>query len=296
MNEASRHRSRPRSSPDHRRGLHRDNTDNESQQFDLLVQRVVAMIEQEFNAHVRRSKQSYTYENVSTESDAERHMIEMQHIAISTLRYALLHDHNFSSVDLQDVLAAQDDSRVHSFNVFRHQCDRIIQDSMRRPRLPSQSLNRQLELPTRNKQQGRSFTGLQRSSRFVYCRYAADLQRNPERALIFPRSGSSEQDCPACHVQLCVTAQDVWLFTSQGSVLTTSREGADKEKWFSINARLVVKSHTPRAELMCVICFNERLTVCLCASVDALIQHIVQAHTFEELMRESDTTLQPERR
>ena len=61
---------------------------------------------------------------------------------------------------------------------------------------------------------------------------------------------------------------------------------------YSIDARLVVKSHTPSGELMCVLCYNERQADCLCASIDALVKHVGRVHTTEEFAREEDVVLE----
>ena len=286
--------------------------DYEDEDFGRSAQRSRAMIEREFDANVRRMGSSYAEGDVIAENRLQAQVIQLQQTVINVLQDALLNDRKLSKADIHRLIQAQDNARQGSLDALRDQYDRMLPDRPQQlaleygSRRSSQQFpppKRQLTLPAPDSPLEDGFAPIRRvqtqpqnrsgsNSPIVYCRYAADLQRDNQRPLHPSFSSSGTQKCPACSVVIPVTTKDIWFFETRTPVRGGNGEDLVEVRTFSMDARLVVKSHTPSGELMCVLCYYERNNDCLCASVDALIRHIGRAHKSEEFIREDDMILE----
>lgn len=281
----------------------------EEEDFDWSARKSRAMIEREFDANVRRLGSNYAQGDIIAENKLQGQVIQLQQSVINVLQDALLNDRKLNKADIHRLVMAQDNARQGSLDALRDQYDRMLQEPPRRgsqqaieyPRQPSPP-RRQLTLPAPDSPMEDGFAPVRRvrtqpltksgsTSPLLYCRYAADLQRDTRRLLHPSFSDSGTQRCPACTVTIPVTGKDVWVFETR-----TPRRGINGEevfelRSFSMDARLIVKSHTPSGEYMCIICYHERSADCLCASVEALVRHIGR-HNSEEFGREEDMVLE----
>ena len=279
----------------------------EEEDFDRSARKSRAMIEREFDANVRRLGSSYAQGDVIAENKLQGQVIQLQQTVINVLQDALLNDRKLSKADIHRLVMAQDSARQGSLDALRDQYDRMLQEPPRQQALehsrqPSPP-RRQLTLPAPDSPMEESFAPVRRvktqpqnksgsNSPLLYCRYAADLQRDPRRPLHPSFSTSGTQRCPSCSVTIPVTSKDTWVIEDR-----TPRQGSNGEdivevRSFSMEPRLVVKSHIPSGEFMCIICYHERNADCLCASVEALVRHIGRVHTSEEFGREEDMVLE----
>ena len=302
----SRRKSRPRL--ESRRSLSAGNYDEED--FERSARKSRAMIEREFDADMRRMGSRFAQGDVISENKLQAQVIQLQSTVINVLQDALLNDRRLSKADIHRLITAQDSARQGSLDALRDQYDRMIQDQpqqltidYRRSSRQMSPPRRQLTLPPPDSPMDDNFAPVRRvmtqpidrsgsNSPPIFCRYAIDLQRDSRRALHPSFSTSGTQKCPACSVIVPVTFKDEWVFETRTPIRGNNGEDLVEVRSFSMDARLIVKSHTPSGELMCVICYHERNADCLCASVDALIRHIGRVHTSEEFIREEDMILE----
>ena len=282
----------------------------EEEDFDRSARKSRAMIEREFDANVRRLGSSYAQGDVIAENKLQGQVIQLQQTVINVLQDALLNERKLSKADIHRLVMAQDNARQGSLDALRDQYDRMLQDQPRQQAIEYNSSSRhpspprrQLTLPAPDSPMEDGFAPVRRvktqpqsksgsNSPLLYCRYAADLQRDSRRPLHPSFSTSGTQRCPACSVTIPVTTKDVWVFETRTPRRGSNGEDVVEVRSFSMDARLVVKSHTPSGELMCIICYHERNADCLCASVEALVRHIGRVHSSEEFSREEDMVLE----
>ena len=299
--EALGHRSRPRPKPESSRSP--DSGDREDEDFNRSAKQSRALIERAFDAHVRRLGPLYAQGDVVAENRLQAHIIQMQQVVINTLQDALLNHREVSRADLHRLVVAQEDACQGSLAALRRQYKRTIPNQLQHSEIEHATrrlcllspLKHQLIHPVPDERIKNFSANIRnaRNSRFVYCRYAADLQRDQTRSLYSSYSTSSTQKCLVCSVALPVTTQDMWLINTRTPIQAFKEEDLVEVRCFSMGARLIVKSHTTLGELMCVLCYNERDAFCLCATVDALVQHMGRVHTSQEFIRESDMVLEP---
>lgn len=286
--------------------------DYEDEDFDRSARKSRAMIEREFDANVRRMGSTYAEGDVIAENKLQAQVIQLQQTVINVLQDALLNDRKLSKADIHRLITAQDNARQGSLDALRDQYDRMIQNqpqqlaieyNTRRSSRQLSPMKRQLTLPAPDSPVDDGLAPVRRvrtqpanrsgsNSPLLYCRYAADLQRDQRRPLHPSFSSSGTQKCPACSVTIPVTTKDMWFFETRTPVRGSNGEELVEVRSFSMDARLVVKSHTPSGELMCVLCYHERDADCLCASVEALVRHIGRVHSSEEFIREDDMVLE----
>ncbi|KPM37895.1 hypothetical protein AK830_g8679 [Neonectria ditissima] len=129
----------------------------------------------------------------------------------------------------------------------------------------------------------------------LYCRYSLDLQYVPSRPLAASFAPGGDCQCPACGVQLAVESDDCWAIGKRASRLI-SVEGykreIDEDVEFIVDQRFVIKCHTPDGEYACVLCNRYRDGDVICATADALVNHVGRAHDITELEREPDFQLE----
>lgn len=201
-----------------------------------------------------------------------------------------------TKADIRRLIAAQDRARDGSLDALRDQYDRMLQSTSRRGSLfiedqRSGPLARQLTLPSPNADSPMdddmppprrvrtlpANTGATQFPQGLYCRYAYDLQNDFQLGVSRAFSPSGSQRCPACDIKVPVTADKVWVVESNSGS-------------FTVDSRLVIKSHTLQGDFACVLCYNdrERDADCICSTVDALVGHVGRMHTREEFEREVD--------
>ena len=301
-------RSRSRSRRRRRRSTGDDGYKDED--FDRNARRSRAMIERQFEDNVRRVGQRYARGDVIAENKLQAQIITLQQTVINVLQDALLNGQRLSNADIHRLIAAQDSARQGSLDALQDQCDRMLEEPKRmqaieydRPRSPPR---RQLTLPSPEYAPDNGLAPVRRvqtlplssgssSPTLVYCRYAHDLQRDLRKPLSPAFSPAGSQRCPSCDVRISVSTTDVWVFETRTPV-RAQRGDYDEDlvelRSFSMDARLVLKSHTPSGELLCWLCYRERDADCVCGSVDQLVKHLGRVHTAEEFEREEDMFLE----
>lgn len=252
-----------------------------------------AMIEREFDENYMRLGQKYAQGDVITENKLQAQIIVLQQAVINVLQEAMMDGRSLSKADIHRLIAAQNMARDGSIEALRGQYDRLLpEDPQNRPRIegPPQntSLQRQLTLPAPERE---DFAPPKRvmslpapvSNNELYCRYSKDLQ-NSRAYLDSAFTASSTCRCPDCGVRIAVSKQDFWTF----EVRTPVGEDRLETRTYEMDARLVIKSHTPYGDFACVLCSRERDLDCICKSVDGLVEHLGRFHTSAEFERERD--------
>lgn len=252
------------------------------------------MIERAYDENYLRLGDRYAEGDVITENKLQAQIITLQQAVINVLQEAMMDGRQLSKADIHRLIAAQEMAREGSLDALRGQYDRLLPDTKSSQRLRleaapnSAPLQRQLTLPA---PQEESFAPPKRvmslpappTSDHLYCRYSIDLQTS--RASITPAfSTVGICRCPDCGVRIPVSKQDVWSFEVRKPI------GDDmvERRWFEMDARLVIKSHTPYGDYACVLCARERDMDCICKSVGGLVEHLGRVHTAEEFEREWD--------
>ena len=300
---------KPRSRSRSRRRRRRSLDDGGDDDYDRSAQRSRAMIEREFEDNLRRIGQRYAQGDVIAENKLQAQIITLQQSVIEVLQQALLEGRRLTKADINCLIAAQHSARQGSLDALRDQYDRMLEEPRKRslpieyesrPRSPAR---RQLTLPAPiDSPKDDSFAPVRRvqtmpaahsgssSPQPLYCHYALDLQADVRRPLSPAFSPSGSQRCPACAVTIPVSTKDTWVFETR----TPLREDPNlvEVRTFTMDARLVVKSHTPEGELACMLCSNERDVDCICRSVEALVRHVGKVHTSDEFEREADMVLE----
>lgn len=268
--------------------------DGDSDDFDRQARRSRAVIAREFQDNVDRLGAKYAQGDIISENRLQAQVIALQQTVIDVLQDALMSGRSLTKADVRRLIAAQNRARDGSLEALHDQYNRMIQTSGRRPSamLENQPVfppTRQLTAPAIASPTDDSFPPARRSRTLpanadsasppqgLYCRYAYDLQNNYRKGVSSAFAPSGSQRCPACDLRLPVTGDKVWV--------VESGEGS-----WTIDPRLVLKSHTAQGDYVCVLCYNDRGrdADCFCSSVDALIKHTGRMHTREEFDREID--------
>ena len=269
--------------------------------FEQQAKRSRAMIEQEFQDNVRQMGSRYAQGDVIAENKLQAQIITLQQTVINVLQDAMLSGRSLSKADIRRLIAAQDSARQGSLDALRDQYDRMLEDQKRplpieyEPRrrsrqytLPPPDADESFA-PVRRVQTMPANSGSRSSSPpLLYCRYAHDLQTNTRMELSPAFSDSGSQRCPACDVRIPVSSSQVWVFETRTPVRSQHEDNLVELRSFSTDARLLVKSHTPSGEFLCVLCYRNRDADCLCGSIETLIKHVGRVHTAEEFDREED--------
>ena len=127
----------------------------------------------------------------------------------------------------------------------------------------------------------------------LYCRYASDLQTDYRKQIHSAFSPQGPQRCPACNARVAVSTQSIWVMETRTPLpphQQDERGDLVELRTYKMDARLVLKSHTPAGDFACAICYQDqsRDADCHCSSVEALVKHIGRDHTREEFEREVD--------
>ncbi|KAK7402527.1 hypothetical protein QQX98_011735 [Neonectria punicea] len=125
----------------------------------------------------------------------------------------------------------------------------------------------------------------------LFCRYSLDLQYVPSKPLAASFAPGGDCQCPACGIRLAVESDDCWAIGKRASRMI-SVEGykreIDEDVEFIVDQRFVVKCHTEDGEYACVLCSRYRDGDVICATADALVNHVGRTHDITELEREPD--------
>lgn len=289
----SRSDSRSRSSERRRRRRRKSVGYEDDEDFRRSAGRSRAMIEREFDENYHRLGQRYAQGDVITENKLQAQIITLQQAVINVLQEAMMDGRTLSKADIHRLIAAQNMARDGSLEALRGQYDRLLPDEpQKRLRIDeaphNTSLQRQLTLPAPERE---DFAPPKRvmslpanvSNNELYCRYSTDLQSS--RAYLgsaFTATGSCR--CPDCGVYIPVSKQDFWTF----EVRTPIGDDRLEKRTYEMDARLVIKSHTPYGDYACVLCSRERDLDCVCKSVEGLVEHLGRVHMSAEFERESD--------
>lgn len=270
--------------------------DGDSDDFDRQARRSRAVIAREFQDNVDRLGPRYAQGDVIAENQLQAQIIALQQTVIDVLQDALMSGRKLTKADVRRLIAAQDRARDGSLDALRDQYERMLPMSSRRgsqmliESQPTFPPTRQLTapMPAIDSPLDDSFppprrvrtlptNGSSLPPNGLYCRYAYDLQNDSRKALNTAFAPSGSQRCPACDMRLPVSGEKVWV--------VESGEGT-----FTVDSRLVIKSHTTQGDYACVLCYNdrERDADCICSSVEALVRHVGRMHTREEFEREVD--------
>lgn len=266
-----------------------------------------ALISREFEDGYERLGRKFAIGDVVTENKLQAQVIALQQTVIDVLQDALYHGRQLDRADMAKLVAASDAARDGSLGALRQQRQRLLMAT--EPQVPPQL---SLGPPTRassvvETRPPQLLLGPpKRASTIVstdtlFCRYSLDMQyvKNKPLAASFAPGGSCQ--CPACGMQLDVESDDRWAIGKRAS-RWISVEGYDREIEeaieFVVDQRFVVKCHTPDGEYACLLCSRYRDGDIICATADALVNHVGRAHNVDELEREPDIlarSLEPER-
>ncbi|KAK3714714.1 hypothetical protein LTR37_007694 [Vermiconidia calcicola] len=283
-------RSKSRNGRRRRRSMDYDEDDED---FARSAQRSKRMIQQEYDENFMRMGQRYAQGDVITQNKLQAQIITLQQTVIDVLQDALMNGRSLSRGDVHRLIAAQDVARDGSLSALRGQYDRLLPELQANPRLRIEAapvnapIQRQLTLPTQYEDVYAPPRRVQSiavppSAEQLFCRYSIDLQ-STLNGLSPNFSPTGTHRCPVCDVRIPVSTQDVWAF----EVRTPLRDAVELRE-YEMDARLVVKSHTPYGDFACILCAYERDTDCILRSTDGLIEHLGRVHTSEEFERERD--------
>ena len=281
--------------------------DDEEEDFRRSAARSRAMIEREYDENYLRLGQRYAQGDLITETKLQAQIITLQQAVINVLQDALMDGRTLTKADIHRLVGAQERAREGSLEALRGQYDRLrieapgaydgrqlrIEASGARDevaRFGDAKLQRQLTLPVsapEKEEMGppRRVMSLpvQQADGELYCQYASDLQAS--RIALGPTFGATGScRCPDCGVRIPVSKQDVWTFEVRIPVGNDRLE----RRIYEMDARLVVKSHTPHGDYACVLCSRERRLDCICKNLDVYVEHLGRVHTSEEFERERD--------
>lgn len=138
----------------------------------------------------------------------------------------------------------------------------------------------------------------------LYCGYALDLQRNPNKLLSPSFDIGGKQRCPSCGTRFDLLHGHAWKITKD--VLHPARLGHDRrtpdfeyrvpalavqeleEVTFHVMNRFIVKCHREDGEFACVLCNRNRPADTIWGSMSELVKHVQRAHDVAEYEREVD--------
>lgn len=296
--EQSRSPSRSRS----RRGRRR-RPSYEEDDFAYESRRSRAMIERMYEDHLMRAGDRYATGDIVTENRLQAQIIKLQQTVINVLQDALYSGRGLTEADQRRLIVAQSAARDGSLDALQDHYDRV---SAKRKVLPrpehddrllldtapagKSDFSRKSTWPTRDPgprslpppatAPSRRADSLPPPDLDLYCRYSADLQ-TISWALSSSFAPSSSHDCPACGFHVPVDTRDYWIFS------TTTPAGRTRE--FRVDARFIVKCHTPEGNYACVLCEQEQRThLCIARTVEALVKHLGSSHSVEEWAEDPD--------
>lgn len=138
----------------------------------------------------------------------------------------------------------------------------------------------------------------------LYCGYALDLQRNPNKLLSPSFDISGKQRCPSCGTRFDLLHGHAWKITKD-ILRPTSLEHDRRAPAFAYSApvitvqelevvmfhvmnRFIVKCHREDGEFACVLCNGNRPADTIWGSMNELVKHVQRAHDIGEYEREVD--------
>ncbi|KAK5171982.1 uncharacterized protein LTR77_003619 [Saxophila tyrrhenica] len=305
--DSSSSRSRSRSTDRSRSHRHRRKSrrrsvgydDDSDEDFRRLAGRSRAMIEREYDENYLRLGQRYAQGDVVTENKLQAQIITLQQAVINVLQDALMDGRSLTKADIHRLVGAQERARDGSLEALRGMYDRLLPEAgdkrLRIEGPPERNedmrLGRQMTLPVEREREEVALAPVNRvksmpvhaSSEELYCRYSSDLQASRVGlAPAFPSSGGCR--CPDCGIRIPVSKQDAWTF----EVRIPVGDGLVEKRMYEMDARMVVKSHTPYGDYACVLCSRERDMDCICKSVEVLLEHLGRIHSSQEFEHEKD--------
>lgn len=272
--------------------------DSDSDDYDRQVQRSQRDIQREFDQNYQQLGDRYAEGDAVTENRLKDQIISMQQTVIDVLQDALYNGRSLSKADIQRLVAAQDQAKQGSLEAMRDQARRMG----RRSSHWEIDTRRQLTLPTPDSPMDDGFPQPRRVRTepttydlppALYCRYAYDLQTDQSVEIHRNFLPQSSLKCPACRAYVGVSTQNGWVLETR-TLLPASQQdergGLTELRKYRMDARLVLKSHTPEGDFACFMCYQDRTrdADCHCKTVDALVKHIGRDHTRDDLEREVD--------
>ncbi|KAI8651977.1 hypothetical protein NCS56_01414200 [Fusarium sp. Ph1] len=276
--------------------------EKETDEVSASLKKSSALISREFEDGYERLGRKFAIGDVVTENKLQAQVIALQQTVINVLQDAVYHGRRLDRVDMQHLIAASNAARDGSLGALREQRQRLLMATEKpRPALapPPKPLPPQKALPAPARSRASSIVRSEhpRSEPVrsepdpLYCIYSIDLQcdKNMRMASTFAPGGICQ--CPACGIKLGVEADDIWAIrkpTTRWITIDGYEREVDEDLEFIVNQRFVIKCHTPDGDFACVLCTKFRDGDILCASADALINHVGRSHSIDELEWEPD--------
>ncbi|KAM0420969.1 hypothetical protein ACHAPT_011212 [Fusarium lateritium] len=265
-----------------------------------------ALISREFEDGYERLGRKFAVGDVITENQLQAQVIALQQTVINVLQDAVYHGRRLDRVDMAQLIAASNAARDGSLGALREQRQRLLMATERPmpPPSPQKALPPQKAFPPQkalpppkslppasSRSRSRASTVVRSEPDPLYCIYSIDLQcdKNMRLASTFAPGGSCQ--CPACGTRLGVESDDCWAIrkpTTRWISIDGYEREIEEDLEFIVNQRFVVKCHTPDGDFACVLCTKFRDGDVLCASADALINHVGRSHDVAELEWEPD--------
>ncbi|KAF7552212.1 hypothetical protein G7Z17_g4469 [Cylindrodendrum hubeiense] len=242
-------------------------------------QRSGALISREFEDGYERLGRKFAIGDVVTENKLQAQVIALQQTVIDVLQDALYHGRQLDRTDMAKLVAASDAARDGSLGALREQRHRLLLATEETQQPPQLALG-----PPK-----RASTIVKTDQ--LFCRYSLELQYVQNRPLAASFAPGGDCQCPACGVQLAVELDDCWSVIKRGSRWVSVdgyKRQIDEDVEIVVDPRFVVKCHTPDGEYACVLCSRYRDGDIICATADALVDHVGRAHNLAELEREPD--------
>ncbi|RSL90427.1 hypothetical protein CEP52_014576 [Fusarium oligoseptatum] len=276
--------------------------EKETDEVSASLRKSSALISREFEDGYERLGRKFAIGDVVTENKLQAQVIALQQTVINVLQDAVYHGRRLDRVDMEHLIAASNAARDGSLGALREQRQRLLMATEKpKPALPppSKPMPPQKALPAPARSRGSSIVRSEhpRSEPVrpepdpLYCIYSIDLQcdKNMRMASTFAPGGICQ--CPACGLKLGVEADDIWAIrkpTTRWITIDGYEREVDEDLEFIVNQRFVIKCHTPDGDFACVLCTKFRDGDVLCASADALINHVGRSHSIDELEWEPD--------
>lgn len=280
--------------------------EKETDEVSASLRKSSALISREFEDGYERLGRKFAVGDVITENKLQAQVIALQQTVINVLQDAVYHGRRLDRADMAQLIAASNAARDGSLGALREQRQRLLMATAEKtgstlspsPKpLPPQKA---LPAPARSRASSIVRSEHPRSEPVrsepdpLYCIYSIDLQcdKNMRMASTFAPGGNCQ--CPACGLKLGVESDDIWAIrkpTTRWITIDGYDREVDEDLEFIVSQRFVIKCHTPAGDFACVLCTKFRDGDVLCASADALINHVGRSHSIDELEWEPDFRL-----
>lgn len=116
-----------------------------------------------------------------------------------------------------------------------------------------------------------------------FCLYALDLQRHTSQPLSSTITSDPSPYCPYCKRTMSLSPGRSWEIF---------KDDNGRERCFHVQNRFVVKCHREGVDggYSCVLCAHSDSHETVCGDVKALVKHVWQDHSIDELEAEMDVT------